>query len=122
MSEDDNSELAEKQWEREREKLFGKGKGSDGGPVVIRDPRVSKGLNTFWGVIAVLLVTVLGFCANNLWQLNLTMRDVLADKAVTVSTLSDHELRIRQLERSEATWEGRNMRGSQAPVKHNDEQ
>lgn len=75
------------------------------------DGRVSKGLNLFWGTLAIIFVAVLGFCAKNLWDLNLTIRDVLSENRTTVAELSDHELRLRVLERDAATWSGRNLRG-----------
>lgn len=86
--------------------------GKEGGASVhMEDGRISKGLNLFWGTLAVIFVSVLGFCANNLWQLNLTIRDVLTENKTTVAELSDHELRLRVLERDSATWNGRNLRG-----------
>ncbi len=104
---DNTSDLAEQQIDRQRRAMAGGG----GASVEIRDGRVSKAIAWVLITIGGLLVTVLGFCANNLWQLNLTMRDVLNDNKTTVATLSDHELRIRSAERSINTLEGRNLRG-----------
>jgi hypothetical protein len=85
--------------------------GSHGGSVRMYDPRVSRARDWILGVIGSLLVIVLGFCGKNLWDLNLTMRDVLKDGQTTVATLTDHELRLRQVERDVNTLAGKNLRG-----------
>lgn len=99
--------------EQSEELRGGRGRRESGGASqrIGYDPRVSKGWNWVVGVIGSLLVLVLGFCANNLWQLNLTMRDVLSENRTTVAQLSDHELRLRAVERSILTYEGRTLRG-----------
>lgn len=85
-----------------------------GSRISMNDRRVSAVIAWVWGGIGSLLVVALAFCANNLWQLNLTMRDVLKDNQTNVAQLSDHELRLRAAERSINTLEGRNMRGEEA--------
>lgn len=89
----------------------GRGRQSGGASNDMQDARVSRGITWVLGIIGSLLVVALCFCANNLWQLNLTMRDVLTQNKTTVAQLSDHELRLRQVERSISTIEGRNLRG-----------
>lgn len=59
---------------------------------------MSRGIAWSAGIIGSLLVIALTFCANNLWQLNLTMRDVLAANTVSKEQLADHESRIRAIE------------------------
>ncbi len=100
------------------EEVRGKGRRESGGATIIQDGRVSRGIAWVTGVIGSLLVIALTFCANNLWQLNLTMRDVLAENKATVMTLSDHELRLRAVERSTQTLEGRNLRGGPREPAH----
>lgn len=85
---------------------------------IVQDSRVSRGLAWAAGVIGSLLVIALTFCANNLWQLNLTMRDVLAENKAFLSRMDRVDRRddrqdvdIRDLQRNVATIEGRNLRG-----------
>ncbi len=88
------------------------------GATIIQDGRVSKGLAWIAGVIGSLLVIALTFCANNLWQLNLTMRDVISENKAFLARLDRADQRddrqdidIRDLQRNVATIEGRNLRG-----------
>ena len=76
-----------------------------GASISIKDPRVSSFASWAMSIIGTLIAVSLAFCANNLWQLNLTMRDVLAANEATKASighinveLNDHETRIRQLE------------------------
>lgn len=70
---DNNSDLAQQQWERERDRIFGP-KGSPNGGGRVGGDR-SNGLpgGWFWNIVGSLIVLALAFVANNLYQVNLTL-------------------------------------------------
>lgn len=116
VSDDSNGELEELKIDRQRSALMGRGERQSGGGRTgsNAEPR-SRVRDVVLGIIGVLFTMAFGAVANNLWQLNLTIRDVLAENRMTKDTLSDHEMRIRAGERFQSTWEGRNMRGGPEP-------
>ena len=115
---DSNSELEELKIDRQREAMRHRGGDSGGGRITKGDPGVTRVRDWVLGIIGALVVTSLCAVANNLWQVNLTIRDVLAENRVTKDTLADHEARLRTGERFQSTWEGRNLRGG--PESEND--
>lgn len=89
-------------------------KSSGGSRISMRDGRVSKLLQWFWGALGLLSVSLLGIAANNLYNLNVTVARGLDADASRDRRIEDHEMRLRQIERDVNTIEGRNLRGEEA--------
>lgn len=90
----------------------GKGRREDGGAsIVYRDPRVSKALGWFWGVVGAGIAGGSWIAASNLYQLNISVNRMTDNNAVVAAQLQDHEARLRQAERDLNTIQGRNLRG-----------
>lgn len=85
---------------------------SDGASIHQEDGRVSKIRDWVYGVIGAGIIGTGLLAANNLYQLNIAVNNLTTNNAAVVAQLSDHELRLRAVEREAATWSGRNMRGS----------
>lgn len=90
---------------------LGKGAKSGGAGVLIQDSRFSSVINWVWIGMGSIAISLLGIAANNLYQLNITVARGLDADAARDIRLSDHELRIRQVEKDLNTVEGRVFRG-----------
>lgn len=94
-----------------------RGSTTGGARIDIRDSRVSTLLNWFWGAIGTGAVAGVWLVGSNLYQLNLSVNSMIANNAAMASQLRDHEERLRAVERSTQSLEGRTLRGGPEPVK-----
>lgn len=119
MSNDDNnSELEERRIDAQRRALMRAEAESGGGRIEMKDPRVSAIGAWISNIIQGLVVLVLAWVANNLYQVNLTLaadavtkQQMLAAIADHKDLIQDHERRLETLSGRVYVLEGKTMRG-----------
>lgn len=99
--------------------LGARGKRESGGAAIeVRDPRVSAAAQWVMNILQGLIVLVLAFVANNLYQVNLTLAADAVSKQEMARQLSEvrgvnerQEEHINYVDRRVYTLEGKNLRG-----------